>query len=169
MPFYSNKSKAKLKTCHNLLIIIFNKVIEKYDNTIDAGTRSDSDQNKLFKEGKTKVKGGKSLHNYFPSLAVDAYPYPLPDSWGEINIKNHKSLLFQIKERAKFYHFGGYVKGVADSLGIPLRCGCDWDNDNQFNDQSFDDLVHFELVKKWLDENKEKVNEIIEENKRYLF
>ena len=46
----------------------------------------------------------------------------------------------------RFYHFAGYVKGVADSLGIKICWGGDWDKDNDFDDQTFNDLVHFELI-----------------------
>ena len=33
---------------------------------------------------------------------------------------------------------------VAAGLDIEIRWGGDWDGDNEFTDQSFDDLVHFE-------------------------
>ena len=41
--------------------------------------------------------------------------------------------------------FGGLVTGLAKQKGIPLRWGGDWDGDNNFKDNRFDDLVHFEL------------------------
>jgi hypothetical protein len=44
------------------------------------------------------------------------------------------------------YNFIGYVQGIADELGIKIRSGADWDMDNNFHDQSFMDLPHFELV-----------------------
>jgi len=46
----------------------------------------------------------------------------------------------------RFYDFGGYVLGSAERLGVPLRWGGDWDRDHDvFDDQTFQDLVHFEL------------------------
>ena len=46
----------------------------------------------------------------------------------------------------RFYDFGGYVVGAAYRLGIPLRWGGDWDRDHDvFDDQRFQDLVHFEI------------------------
>ncbi|MHA1540286.1 MAG: M15 family metallopeptidase [Alphaproteobacteria bacterium] len=135
MPYFSAVSRSRLATCHPDLQKIFNKVIQKYDCTIIEGYRSQERQQELYRKRKSKVRVSK--HNADPSLAVDVAPYPLPEKWGEGNIK----------ELARFYHFVGYVKAVADEFGIPLRCGADWDGDNHFRDQKFDDLVHFELMK----------------------
>ena len=44
-----------------------------------------------------------------------------------------------------FYHFAGFVLGIAASMGFELRWGGDWDMDNDLHDQSFMDLVHFEI------------------------
>jgi peptidoglycan L-alanyl-D-glutamate endopeptidase CwlK len=61
--------------------------------------------------------------------AVDLAPYPI--DW-----KNTK----------RFYHFAGIVLGVATEMGIRIRWGGDWDMDDDLDDQSFMDLVHFEIV-----------------------
>jgi hypothetical protein len=37
------------------------------------------------------------------------------------------------------------MKGHAKALGIDLRQGIDWDNDNDLADQTFFDLPHNEL------------------------
>jgi len=134
MPSFSVKSMNKLATCDPRLQEILMEVVKNYDCTILEGHRSIERQAELYKSGRSKVKLGK--HNADPSLAVDVAPYPIPDKWGE---NNHK-------EKAKFYHFAGYVKGVAEMMGIRVRFGGDWDQDNDFDDQSFDDLVHFELI-----------------------
>jgi len=44
-----------------------------------------------------------------------------------------------------FYHFAGFVLGIAAVMGIELRWGGDWDMDDDLHDQTFNDLVHFEL------------------------
>jgi hypothetical protein len=59
---------------------------------------------------------------------VDVAPYPI--RW---------------EDYEKFYWFGGYVKGVADSLGLEIRWGGDWDGDGDFKDQTLVDLVHWEI------------------------
>ena len=129
MPKFSNRSKDKLITCHPKLQELFNEVIKNYDCSIIEGHRSNRRQEELFYQGKSKLKAGKSKHNHNPSLAIDAVPFPI--EWDN---------------RIKFYHFVGYVKATADQLNIKIRCGADWDNDNDLNDQTFFDLPHFELI-----------------------
>jgi hypothetical protein len=51
----------------------------------------------------------------------------------------------QINRLKRWMHFCGYVKGVADTMGIPIRQGCDWNGNNIFTDQTFNDLPHCEL------------------------
>lgn len=130
MPTFSKSSSDKLSTCHYDLQKLFDKIIENYDCTIIEGNRSIERQQELYNEGKSKIDGTnkKGKHNYEPSFAIDVSPFPI--DWCD---------------RERFYHFAGYVKGIADSMGIKIRWGGDWDSDNSFNDQSFDDLPHFEL------------------------
>ena len=63
-------------------------------------------------------------------FAVDVAPYPI--DWDD---------------RERFIYFGGFVKGCAYRMNIPLRWGGDWDSDTQLSDNKFDDLVHFEVRK----------------------
>lgn len=128
MPQFSNRSAERLATCHADLQRLFNEVIKKYDCTILEGHRSNERQEELYYQGKSKLRAGFSKHNETPSIAVDVAPYPI--NWNDRN---------------RFYHFVGYVKGVADQLGISIRCGADWDGDNDLRDQTFFDLPHFEL------------------------
>jgi len=136
MPSFGTKSRNKLDTCDERLQELFNLVVAKYDCTVLEGHRSIERQAELYASGRSKVKLGK--HNAYPSLAIDIAPYPIPDEWGENNFK----------ERAKFYHFAGFVQAAAEITGIEIRFGGDWNSDHDFDDQSFDDLVHFELVVK---------------------
>ena len=128
-PKFSNKSKEKLESCHPDLQKLFGEVIKNYDCTIIEGFRSNERQEELFHQGQSKLRAGKSKHNCNPSLAIDVVPYPI--DW---------------KDKIRFYHFVGYVKGIADQLNIKIRCGADWDNDNNLHDQTFFDLPHFELI-----------------------
>lgn len=129
MPKYSERSLDRLESCHPDLIKLFREVIRYYDCTIIEGHRSSDRQDELFRQGQSKLVGGESKHNHLPSLAVDVIAYPI--DW---------------KDTTRAYNFGGYVKGVADLMGIKIRWGGDWDGDNDFKDQTFNDLVHFELI-----------------------
>lgn len=108
---------------------LFTEVVKTYDCTVLEGHRNEADQNAAFESGKSKLKFPDGKHNGVPSLAVDVAPYPI--DWN--NTK-------------RFYHFAGYVQGIAKMKGIKIRWGGDWDKDYDLDDQTFNDLVHFELT-----------------------
>jgi len=125
---FSQRSKERLFTCHPDIIRVMKEVIKGVDCTILEGHRHKEKQDDVYQQGLSQVMWPNSKHNQEPSLAVDVAPYPI--DWNDTN---------------RFYYFGGYVLGVADQLGINLRWGGDWDQDNDLSDQHFMDLVHFEL------------------------
>lgn len=149
MPAYSNISSKRLDTAHSDLQIVFNEVIKHWDCSILYGHRTKKEQFKLFNIGRvwdnikhwvivgdvvTQKDGyqNKSDHNYLPSLAVDAVPYPI--DW-----KNTKRMIL----------FAGFVLGVATRLKAEgkithdILSGADWDNDTYMKDHKFTDLPHF--------------------------
>ena len=128
MPKFGKKSRERLKTCDEKLQKVFNEVIKHVDCSVLEGHRSKDRQNKLFEEGKTKVKYPNGRHNRQPSSAVDVTPYPV--DW---------------KDRERQTLFAGFVIGVASQMGIKLRWGGDWDQDFQVVDNRFDDFPHFEI------------------------
>ena len=128
MPYFGKKSKERLNTCDSKLQKVFNEVIKHVDCSVLEGHREKDRQNKLYEEGKTKVKYPNGRHNRQPSSAVDVTPYPV--DWGD-------------RERQTL--FAGFVIGVASQMGINLRWGGDWDQDFQVVDNRFDDFPHFEL------------------------
>ena len=134
MPTFSPSSQSRLNTCHHDLQRLFNKVIEKRDCTIISGQRYEEEQNELYRKGMSKVKYPFSKHNGRPSRAVDAMPY--------FDCEPHIRW-FDVESQ---YNFIGYVQGIADELNIRIRSGGDWDMDNDFDDQTFIDVAHFELV-----------------------
>lgn len=131
MAEFSDRSKVRLAQCHQDLQRVFNRVIAHYDCSIITGHRSEADQNKMFDDQLSKVEWPDSKHNSVPSMAVDCVRYHNGIRWNDT--KGH-------------YHFAGFVMGLAASMGIKLRSGSDWDMDMDLDDQSFNDLIHFELV-----------------------
>lgn len=129
MSRFSRRSASRLATCDARLIRLFEFVVVEFDCTILGGHRGRKLQDRLFDAGKSKVRFPNSRHNSTPSLAVDAAPYPV--DW---------------EDRERFVYFGGFVKGMATALEIPIRWGGDWDRDTRVKDNDFDDLVHFELI-----------------------
>jgi len=130
---FGTRSKNNLATAHPDLQRLFNEVIKGYDCSIICGTRNQEDQDRAFHEGRSKVRYPNGKHNKQPSQAVDVVPW----------FKNKPHIRWNDKE--KFYHFAGYVQGIADGLGIPIRWGGNWDSDDELKDQSFYDLPHYEL------------------------
>ena len=133
-PLFSDLSIERLNTCHPFLHSLFSEVIEHYDCTIICGHRGEEDQNVAFVAGNSKVSWPNSKHNLDPSRAVDVAPW------------YKESPHIRWEDKRKFYYFGGLVKGVAMNLGFDIRWGGDWDSDTDLDDQSFNDLVHFEII-----------------------
>jgi peptidoglycan LD-endopeptidase CwlK len=129
MPAFSEKSLAKLATCHPLLQRVFHEVIRDFDCTVIEGHRNKDRQNQMVAEGKSQVRWPDGKHNTVPSRAVDVTPYPI-----------------QWDDRERQTLFAGYVLATAKAMGINLRWGGDWDRDTEVRDNTFDDLVHFEIV-----------------------
>ena len=134
MPYFGSKSLSRLNTCEEALQVLFKEVVKDFDCSITVGHRGKEAQNKAYREGKSTKKWGESKHNFNPSKAVDIIPYPFVKvDW---------------EDRDRFHFFAGYVRAVADQLGIKIRWGGNWRNDfnKGFRKNKFDDLVHFELV-----------------------
>lgn len=147
MPKFSQSSRQKLETCDVDLQRICNYAIQVFDFTVLYGHRTPEEQFELFKKGREFVDGEweiankkevvtycdgyivKSNHNYDPSRAVDIVPYP-------INWKDHK----------RMHYLAGHIMMVAHELGVSIRWGGDWDQDTQVRDETFSDLLHFELL-----------------------
>ena len=132
MPSFSARSMARLLSCEQQLVDVFLKVVERHDCTILCGLRSEERQRVAYEEGLSTKQWPDSMHNakegWMRSLAVDVAPYPI--DWDD---------------HQRFNRFAFYVLGVADQMGVPLRWGGNWDGDAELDDQTFYDLVHFEL------------------------
>lgn len=129
MPSFSIRSEERLMTCHPDLVRLMVAVVKDYDITIICGHRNAQDQNAAFASNNSQVQWPDSKHNELLSLAVDVVPYP--DMWDSDR---------------QFYFMAGVIFTTADSLGIKIRWGGDWDRDSDLDDNKFMDLAHFELV-----------------------
>lgn len=136
MPTFSDKSTNRLRTCSWDLQQIFNEVVKHYDCSILEGHRGEQKQNRLFVQKKSQVKWPDGKHNAYPAKAVDVAPYPIPENWGADHWK----------DLVHFYQLAAVVKFVAAQKNIKIRWGGDWDNDGDYKDNKFDDLVHYEII-----------------------
>ena len=129
MPAFGNRSRANLETCDDRIQEVFNEVIKHIDCSVLEGRRGKDRQNFLYDTGQSKVRFPDGKHNSSPSKAVDVAPYPI--DWDN-------------KER--FILFAGFVLGIAQSKGITLRWGGDWNKDFDTKDTAFFDAPHFETI-----------------------
>jgi peptidoglycan L-alanyl-D-glutamate endopeptidase CwlK len=135
MPYFSSRSIEKLASVDSHLQNLFGLVVKDFDCTVVSGLRTVQEQQLLYAQGRTmpgpiitNIDGVNKLSRHQSGRAVDVVPYPI--DWND---------------RDRFYHFAGYVKGIALSMGIRVVWGGDWDSDYVLDDQSFYDLPHYEL------------------------
>ena len=122
---FGKRSRERLKGVDTRLVNVLNELIKIMDVTIIEGVRTKERQAELLKQGATKVKYSKHMEG----KAVDLSPYPI--DW---------------ENRDGFYYMGGMIRGIAKQLGLKIRFGGDWDSDGDTKDNSFDDLVHVEIL-----------------------
>ena len=124
MPRFGKRSKERLKGVNAKLVNVLNQLIKIMDVTIIEGLRTESRQNELVAQGKSKTKYSKHLDG----KAVDLAPYPI--DW---------------EDRERFHYMGGMIRGIGQQMGVDIRWGGDWDSDGEIKDNGFDDLVHVEI------------------------
>lgn len=138
---YSNESERVWNQLDKDLQLIFSVVLNGMDHKLLVGHRNKEDQQEAYESGNSQVQWPNSYHNSYPSMAVDATPYPVPEKWGEHSRDEYE----------KFRYFAFYVLGVADvlykigAIEHQLEWGGDWDNDMDVTDNNFNDLLHFQL------------------------
>lgn len=139
MPGLSEFSWSHLKTCDFRLQRLVIRTAEIYEIRVLCGRRSNEEQERLFAEGRSKLRAGQSKHNEQEHFedgpdgklvhAVDMVPYPI--DW---------------KDAKRFVFMAGIMMAFAEDEEVPIRWGGNWDRDMVIlDDQNFDDLPHFEL------------------------
>ncbi|MGR9384924.1 hypothetical protein [Rhizobium leguminosarum] len=126
MPSFGAASLAALSKCHPKLQAIANEAIKEIDFRVLDATRGRDAQNKAFASGNSKARFGDSAHNYVPAIAYDLFPAP-----------------YDWNNRQAFIDLYRVFMRIAKKLGIPLRCGLDWNMDGNFSDGW--DGGHYEL------------------------
>lgn len=131
---FNTRTETNLKEVDPRLVKVWTEVNKIISITVIEGKRSKARQAELFARGASKKLDGKHCEEPF-SLATDTVPSDF--NW---------SYAADWKELRKLYFLAGIVKSVSLQLGINIRWGGDWDSDNDFADQTFNDLVHFEIA-----------------------
>lgn len=128
MPTFGQKSLSFLAGAHPDLQKVMHEAIKHYDFTVYCSIRNREDQERAFREGKSRAHFGSSPHNFTPSRAVDIAPWIN----GGIDWNNLKA----------FDEMGSVVLKAAQSVGVDITWGK--------NFTSLVDRPHFELTK-WRD------------------
>jgi peptidoglycan L-alanyl-D-glutamate endopeptidase CwlK len=128
MSAFGKKSLANLQTCDPRLQKLFLEIVKNFDCTVTCGYRNQADQEAAFAEGNSKLHYPDGNHNKNPSMAVDVYPFPI-----------------DMADIKRFYYFAGFVLGVATQMGLKVRYGGDWAQTTQVKNNTFNDLVHWEI------------------------
>jgi len=134
MPILGKRSLEVLATCHPSLQMIIQEAIRVFDFTVVCGRRGEKEQEKAFREGKSKLHYPESKHNAeTPTLskAVDLAPY--------------RDGKIQWDDREAFVFLAGVMKAIAMTKGVPLRWGGDFNRNDNLHDDKFVDYPHFEL------------------------
>ena len=131
MAKFSDRSKERLKTCDDNIQRLLNELINYIDFAVVCGHRSELQQDIAFKNKKSKVHWPNSKHNKYPAQAVD------------IVFCNSKGK--QVWRDLQGSMLAGRLIHLADWMGIPIRSGVDWDDDQDVTDQTFMDICHHEL------------------------
>ncbi len=131
---FSTRSEHRLRTCHADLQRTFRRALGYgvIDFGIADGHRGEERQNQYHDQGLSKVRWPNGRHNAFPSDAADLRPYvPGVDMNAPASAKY-------------WYLLAGTVLAAAREEGVGFRWGGDWDGDSDMDDQTFNDLGHFE-------------------------
>lgn len=118
---FGGRSLTNLRQCHPQLVKVADEAIQVFDFTVICGYRNREDQEKAFKEGKSKARFGASPHNYQPAYAFDAVPYPV--DW---------------KDTKAFEAMGRAMLAAAERVHVQITWGRDF--------KGLVDYPHFELT-----------------------
>lgn len=162
---FGEKSEGNIATLHPYLQNIVNQAIEIFDFSVTEGIRTDERQMQLFKENLSKIDGVtvRGYHQGRPLSEMEKkYAVSLETKFTKIDGEDCVSYAFdgapypidfsnKTKKIARFYAWAYVILTIAETelegTDYYLRWGGDWDRDNDFDDQKFDDLMHFELRK----------------------
>jgi len=137
MAQFGDTSNRRLDTSHHIHQLLWRRVVAERDCSVTEGHRDKVKQNYYFKTGTSKVQWPDSDHNSIPSMAVDCVPYP--ELWSS------KAAFFELREVVLAKWSTMEDEGLTD--GYVLKWGGDWDDDGDFDDQTFNDYPHWWIEK----------------------
>ena len=141
------ENKEKLEGVNPELVQLVKETSKVINVRILEGVRSVKRQAELMRKSKSRISNASTAPHVLGN-AVDMVPLTkrgLFAGWGQI--KTLESIDEVTKELGLFYSMQAVFRTFAYLLDRKVRVGADWNMDWNFKDQSFDDLVHFEISK----------------------
>lgn len=122
------QSLHRLRGVHPLLVGVVVRAIRitSADFTVYEGVRSLARQMELFDSGRSRTMNSRHLTGH--AVDLPAYRHGVP-VWDSVLAQPIANAMLQ----------------ASKECGVTLRWGGDWDMDGSQDDESFRDLVHFEL------------------------
>ena len=153
---FSRSSLQHLASCCPDLVSAAHFAIQITDFGVICGHRTEEVQTNAFLSGSSQLAFPLSRHNSSPSMAFDLVPYHprFGHLFGSEEQLWEISTLMQCSEEdALRYIWQRYAQlhGILQAFfwthpsPYSLRWGGDWTSDDNFLDQSFNDLGHWEL------------------------
>lgn len=134
---FGTASEAKLKTLHPDIVRVLRRAMsyQLMDFTIFETARSASQAAANAAKGTGIVNSKHLVQADGYAHAADVYPYPTSEAGKTI-----------FQDTKRFNVLAGIILAAAKEEKVKIRWGGNWDGDNQFRDNSLEDLPHFELV-----------------------
>lgn len=143
MARFSARSLARLAALHPRLRLVIEPAIGCIDFIVGETIRTPETQAGYVARGVSRTMNSKHLPDAQGfARAADCAPYPV-DYAEPIGLTPEQRR--RMKVLMRFVFMQGVFKGIAHMQGVEIRQGIDWDDDEDFTDQTFDDYPHIEL------------------------
>lgn len=150
---FGTRSLAELSTCHEDLVKLANAAIQvvDIDFAVIQGARTIEQQREYFEKGTSKLDPDRILRERGHDALYKTAKHLVDDSDERFRLSRAFDIMAYPKEVAWDEHHLCYLAGqimtLAKQMGLPIRWGGNWDRDGIIiKDQTFQDLVHFELT-----------------------
>ncbi len=136
---FSEVSKQRLSECHPALQEIMNLIIKYVNIGITCGKRTLEQQKALVAAGKSQTMNSRHIPKSEKGTGDEQFSRAVDIVWYN-NYTNKYSWHPDI-----YRVIGPAIVALAKARGYNIRWGGDWDQDQDYDDQNFMDLVHFEI------------------------
>ena len=121
---WSKTSLDRLVTCDKRLQDLADMMLERsaFDLKVMEGYRTKDAQEQAYREGRSRARFGESLHNVFPSKAIDIVPLPI--NWDDKDTRWVEMALNAMWCAGKLgieITWGGSFKGFFDGVHFELK------------------------------------------------